>query len=97
MHYQGNMLVIAVRHRPKSLDLADLTIGLDAGHGGEFPGARSPSGLLEKDVNLDIILKMADMLRAKGAKVVLTREGDTGPSMTERKRIWQLWLSLRRM
>lgn len=89
VHYQGNMLVIDVRHRPKSLDLADLTIGLDAGHGGEFPGARSPSGLLEKDVNLDIILKMADMLRAKGAKVVLTREGDTGPSMTERKRIWR--------
>ncbi len=40
-------------------------------------------------MNLDIVLKVADILRAKGAKVVLTREGDTGPSMTERKRIWR--------
>lgn len=87
--YSGNSLVIDVRHRPQSLALKDLTIGLDAGHGGEYPGARSPSGLLEKDINLDLVLKAADMLRAKGAKVVLTRDGDTGPSMTERKRIWR--------
>lgn len=87
--YVGNNLVIDVRHRPASLELRDLTIGLDAGHGGPYPGARSPSGLLEKDVNLDIVLKAADILRAKGATVVLTRDGDTGPSMTERKRIWR--------
>lgn len=87
--YEGTNLCIDVRHRPKSLKLSDLTIGLDAGHGGEFPGAISPSGLTEKEVNLDIILKAAELLRAKGAKVVLTREGDTGPSMTERKRIWR--------
>lgn len=86
--YEGTNLVIDVRHRPESLDLANLTIGLDAGHGGEYLGAVSPSGLTEKEVNLDIVLKMAEMLRAKGATVVLTRDSDTGPSMTERKRIW---------
>lgn len=87
--YEGNMLTIDVRHRPASLALSDLTIGLDAGHGGEYLGAVSPSGLMEKEVNLDIVLKLADMLRAEGAKVVLTRDSDTGPSMTERKRIWR--------
>ena len=87
--YEGNNLIVDVRPRPASLDIANLTIGLDAGHGGEYPGARSPSGLTEKEVNLDIVLKLADILRAKGAKVVLTRDGDTGPSMTERKRIWR--------
>ena len=87
--YQGNNLVIEVRHRPASLDIKDLVIGLDAGHGGEYPGAISPSGLTEKEVNLDIILKAAEMLRGMGATVVLTRDGDTGPSMTERKRIWR--------
>lgn len=87
--YRGNNMVIDIRHRPQSLALKDLKIGLDAGHGGPYPGARSPSGLLEKDVNLDIVLKAAEMLRAKGATVVLTRSGDTGPSMTERKRIWR--------
>lgn len=85
----SNSLAIDVRHRPASLALKDLTIGLDAGHGGPFPGAISPSGLKEKDVNLDIVLHLRDILRRKGARVVLTREGDTGPSMTERKDIWR--------
>lgn len=87
--YEGNNLVVNVRHRPQSLKLKDLTIGLDAGHGGEYPGAISPSGIQEKDVNLDIVLRVRDILVKKGAKVVLTREGDTGPSMGERKRIWK--------
>lgn len=85
----GTALTIDVRHRPKSLALRDLTIGLDAGHGGEYPGAVSPSGLVEKDVNLDIIRHIRRILESKGAKVVMTRTGDTGPSMGERKRIWR--------
>lgn len=89
VEYKDNRLFVDVRHRPESLALKDLTIGLDAGHGGKYPGAYSPSGLKEKDVNLDIVLNVAEMLRAKGAKVVLTRDGDTGPSMTERKDIWR--------
>lgn len=88
VYYEGNNLVIDVRHRPASIELKDLTIGLDAGHGGEYPGAISPSGITEKEVNLDIILMVAERLRNLGAKVVLTRDGDTGPSMTERKKIW---------
>lgn len=88
IHYEGNSLVVDVRHRPASLAISDLTIGLDAGHGGPYPGAWSPSGLNEKEVNLDIVLEMARILRGMGANVVLTRDGDTGPSMTERKRIW---------
>lgn len=87
--YEDNNLVINVRHQPSSLKLKDLTIGLDAGHGGEFPGAISPSGIKEKDVNLDIVLRIKELLEKKGAKVVLTRDGDTGPTMTERKRIWR--------
>ena len=87
--YEGNNLVINVRHRPESLRLKDLVIGLDAGHGGEYPGAISPSGIKEKDVNLDIVLKMRELLQKKGAKVVLTRDSDTGPSMAERKKIWK--------
>jgi len=87
--YEGSNLVIDVRHRPQSLELKDLCIGLDAGHGGEYLGAVSPSGLTEKEVNLDIVLKVSNILKELGAKVVLTRDSDTGPSMTERKRIWR--------
>ncbi|MGN0220291.1 MAG: N-acetylmuramoyl-L-alanine amidase [Muribaculaceae bacterium] len=87
--YEGNSLTIDVRHRPAKLSIDGLVIGLDAGHGGEFTGAVSPSGLKEKDLNLDIVLKLRDMLEHAGAKVVLTRDGDTGPSMAERKEIWK--------
>lgn len=86
---ESSSLTIEVRHRPASLSLKNLTIGLDAGHGGPYPGARSPSGLLEKDVNLDIVKNLQEILEAKGAKVVMTRTGDTGPSMAERKQIWR--------
>lgn len=86
--YDGTNMVIDVRHRPRSLHIKDLTVGLDAGHGGQYLGAVSPSGLCEKDVNLDIVLKAAEMLTDMGARVVLTREGDTGPSMDERRRTW---------
>lgn len=87
--YEGNALTIDVRHRPASLALKDLVIGLDAGHGGQYPGAKSPSGLVEKEVNLDIVKHIKSILEKKGAKVVMTREGDTGPSMGERKQIWR--------
>lgn len=89
VHYEGNNLVVDVRHQPESLALKNLVIGLDAGHGGEYPGAISPSGIKEKDVNLDIVLRIRELLEKKGARVVLTRDGDTGPSMGERKRIWR--------
>lgn len=87
--YEGNALCIDVRHCPADLSIKGVTIGLDAGHGGQYPGAYSPSGLKEKDVNLDIILRLRDLIVKAGGHVVLTREGDTGPSMTERKRIWK--------
>lgn len=84
----GSTLRISVRHRP-ALTLKGMTVGLDAGHGGENPGAISPSGLLEKDVNLDIIMRVRDLLHKRGARTVLTRDGDTGPSMSRRKQIWR--------
>lgn len=87
--YEGNNLVISVRHKPAKLNLKHLTIGLDAGHGGPYSGAVAKTGLTEKEVNLDIILRLAKLLEKEGAKVVLTRDGDTGPSMAERKRIWR--------
>lgn len=49
---------------------------LDPGHGGSEPGAVGPSGLTEKELNLDIAGRVAALLRAEGAAVVLTRTGD---------------------
>lgn len=64
--------------------LKDKVIAIDPGHGGHEPGAGGPTGLKEKDVNLDIALLTADLLRQNGANVVLTRSGDTFVSLEER-------------
>ncbi len=52
------------------------TVIIDAGHGGEDGGTSSAAGLVEKDVNLSIAQKLAEMLRASGIEVVMTREDD---------------------
>ena len=52
------------------------TVIIDAGHGGEDGGASSASGLIEKDVNLEISQILCDLLRANGVNVVMTREDD---------------------
>ena len=85
--YEGNALVIKVNHCP-SLNLKDLTIGLDAGHGGKYPGAIGHTGLKESFVNLDIVQRIKQILEKKGAKVVLSRSSDIDISMAERKKIF---------
>lgn len=52
-----------------------LTIVIDAGHGGEDGGCEG-NGLVEKDLNLDISIRVASLLREQGIDVVLTRETD---------------------
>lgn len=48
---------------------------LDAGHGGEDPGAVS-NGVIEKNINLSITFKLKDMLALTDAEVILTRSDD---------------------
>ena len=60
-----------------SMPLSGRTIVLDAGHGGPDGGAVSKSGLVEKDLNLAIVLQLRDYLQQSGALVYVTREGDT--------------------
>lgn len=58
-----------------SSDLKNKIIVIDPGHGGADPGAQN-SGLKEKDINLDISLRLRKVLESKGCKVILTREVD---------------------
>lgn len=68
---------VTERALPTSSPAADKPIiVLDAGHGGLDSGAVGKSGLLEKDVNLSIVLKLRDMFELSGFEVVLTRDKD---------------------
>lgn len=58
-------------------------IALDAGHGGTTTGAVS-SGMEEKVFNLDIIMRLNDILKAQGYDTYLTREDDTFVSLADR-------------
>jgi N-acetylmuramoyl-L-alanine amidase len=54
-----------------------ITVAIDAGHGGEDPGARGANGTHEKDVTLAIARKLKAMIDAEpNMRGVLTRDGD---------------------
>ena len=59
-------------------------ICVDAGHGGSDVGALSPHGWYEKDANLMQARALRDALERAGFQVVMTREGDTFPSLLDR-------------
>lgn len=74
-----------------SWGLAARVVVIDPGHGGVDPGAVGPGGTLEKDVTLAVSLRLARLLEAAGARVILTRRTDTdlstpGKSLVARKR-----------
>ncbi len=52
-------------------------IVIDAGHGGEDGGATSCSGVLESTLNLEISLRLNDLLRLMGYETVMVRTMDT--------------------
>jgi N-acetylmuramoyl-L-alanine amidase len=56
------------------------TIVIDAGHGGEDPGARGRGGTYEKTVTLAIARKLKDRIDAEpNMRAVLTRDADSVP------------------
>ena len=74
-----------------SLDVANVfgldikTIVIDAGHGGRDPGAIGPFGLQEKDVTLDIAVRLRERLtRREGYRILMTRDDDTSISLKDR-------------
>ncbi len=79
----GSPLDLSPSRRRESLSLIEQlglkvkTIVIDPGHGGKDPGAVSESGLMEKDVVLDIAKRLKTLLESGGNYYVyLTRESD---------------------
>lgn len=60
---------------------------IDAGHGGYDPGAIGKSGVREKDINLDIALRLNKLLKDSGVEVVMTRSTDNFVSLERRVEI----------
>lgn len=56
--------------------VASHTVIVDAGHGGEDGGAVGIDGTIEKNINLDIALKLEKILKFYGFNVIMTRTED---------------------
>ena len=80
-------LVIDI-YGPRQLELHKKRIVLDPGHGGHDPGAVGPRNLYEKDVVLDVALKLKKILaRDQNLEVFLTRETDVFIPLEQRTAI----------
>jgi N-acetylmuramoyl-L-alanine amidase len=70
---------------PERVAKKDFIIAIDAGHGGQDPGAIGPSGTHEKKIVLSIANKLAALIRKEpGMKAVMIRDGDYFIALRER-------------
>jgi N-acetylmuramoyl-L-alanine amidase len=61
------------------------TIVIDPGHGGKDPGARGQRGTEEKDITLNVALKLRDLLsKQPGIRVLMTRDRDEFVELEDR-------------
>jgi N-acetylmuramoyl-L-alanine amidase len=84
--------LVALAHRraaPRGLAESERfdTVVIDAGHGGSDVGAKGFSGTFEKDVALAVARNLAARLRARGLKVVMTRDADVRVPLEQRTAI----------
>lgn len=62
----------------RSLGLKVSRVVIDAGHGGHDTGSIGPGGYAEKDLVLDVALRLKDLIENElGAEVIMTRSDDT--------------------
>lgn len=81
-------LLITVAFSNKQKTLSNVTIILDAGHGGKDAGT-SYKDIYEKDINLNIVKVLKETLEKNNANVIITRDGDydlSTPNAKRRKR-----------
>jgi len=93
----GNRLLYAYNDSKKKTNFSsdlinlgekkNLSILIDAGHGGIDDGARGFFLLKEKDIALDISRRASNLLKKNGFKVYLTRNGDQTLTLLERSEL----------
>ncbi|MEQ1886126.1 MAG: N-acetylmuramoyl-L-alanine amidase [Bryobacteraceae bacterium] len=76
------------RDLTRALGLKIGRVVLDAGHGGHDVGTHGASGLLEKDLTLDVVRRLGALIEERlGSEVVYTRRDDSYVGLEDRTRI----------
>ncbi len=84
----GQNPVVLTASAARGADHRDVLIAVDAGHGGEDPGAIGPSRTREKDVTLAVARELKRQIDAEpGMRAVLIRDGDYYVALRERHEI----------
>ena len=83
LEYAGDV----AKPHPTGRKPEEITVVVDAGHGGHDMGALSPHGLPEKDANLRLAKHVRDELAGRGYKVVMTREDDVFVELYDRPKV----------
>ena len=81
---------VAARNEPTKVAKRDkgIIVAVDAGHGGNDPGAHGQNGTEEKKVTLAIARKLADLInKQSGMKAVMVRKGDYFVDLRKRMQI----------
>ena len=83
LEYAGDV----AKPHPREKKPEEITVVLDAGHGGHDAGALSPHALPEKDANLRLAKQVRDELMRRGYRVVMTREDDVFVELYDRPKV----------
>ena len=88
----GRSLVVSLKYPPvydtaAEKPLAGLKIAIEAGHGGSGTGAIGLSGLVEKEINLDLSFRLGELCTSMGAEVVQVRDSDRDMGLIEKRNI----------
>jgi len=83
--YKKKALVVRVKRQPEKLNIRNLKIAIDAGHGGSNTGAMGASNIIkEKDYNLKIAKELEKYFNRRGVKTFMTRIEDIDLGMVDR-------------
>lgn len=90
-HRQQKGRALELRWRKVALSEARPTVVIDAGHGGDDPGAIGPGGTYEARVNLGLATALRQALEARGGlNVVMSRTADFAVDLASRARLVQV-------
>ncbi|MCI0513882.1 N-acetylmuramoyl-L-alanine amidase, partial [candidate division KSB1 bacterium] len=83
--YETNQFILELKNPPEAIEwpgspLKNIIVALDPGHNPDL-GAVGPTGLIEKDVNLEVCHRLKRHLEEKEAMVVLTRDEEQGVAL----------------
>jgi N-acetylmuramoyl-L-alanine amidase len=88
VNYESTPETAGSLSNPRPIDRGTIPLGvkrivIDPGHGGE-PGATSASGITEKEITLDVALRLSRLLADGPYEVLLTRQSDRQISLDKR-------------